>query len=97
MNAVRKPYEVLIRYNESGALQGAHVRWVNIITLDDGIVLRSISDAEGIAVAGNNGFPVEEILNETLRDALECVDALTKERDDALLARDAASSISEVT
>ncbi len=36
MQAERKPYELLVRWDTDGNLLGAHVQWSNVVTNDDG-------------------------------------------------------------
>ncbi len=74
-----QPYEFLVRWN-NGTLAGAHVRFLETLT-EDGVVLsQKEGNAQPVSLAGEAGFPIEDIL-----DGLQ-VQAIT-ERDAALAAK----------
>jgi len=75
---IRTPYEVLFRWSDSGVFQGAQVAWLTRVLGPDGTVLSSqVSAAETVAVAGGDGFPLADIMNQTLTDALAQMDTLS--------------------
>lgn len=74
-----QPYEFLVRWN-NGTLAGAHIRFLETLT-EDGVVLsQKEGNAQPVSLAGEAGFPIDDIL-----DGLQ-VQAIT-ERDAALAAK----------
>lgn len=50
------PYEFLVRWNHTtGALQGAYVKTFDSVTLQEG-------QPQPVAIAGQNGFPLADVL-----------------------------------
>ena len=87
MQTERFPYELLVRWDRSGHLSGAHAQFRYVTTGPDGtVVAETLGGAEPIAVAGNNGFPIAEILSQAQAAALSALEAMAAERD-ALAAR----------
>jgi 16S rRNA G527 N7-methylase RsmG len=84
MNAEKQPYELLVRWDENGALKGAHVQWRYIVRDESGaIVSESVTPSEAVDIGAGKGFPLADILNTAQADALTKVEALRKERDEA--------------
>lgn len=70
MNTTKKPYELLIRWDQEGKLAGAHVQYRFVITDGDAVVAESVGQAEPLSLAG---FPLSEVLSTAQADALaEC-------------------------
>lgn len=69
-----RPYELLIRWDQLGALQGAHVVWREVFAEGDEIVAERLSDAQPLSVAASAGFPISEVLGTALADALAAVE-----------------------
>ena len=70
MNAIKKPYEILVRYDSDGNLKGAHVAWTHIVTLDDGTVLRTQTPPEPVDIGAGKGFPLADLGGKIAADAL---------------------------
>lgn len=63
------PYELLVRLNyETGALQGAHVKFYDSVTQQEG-------DAQPVAMAGATGFPLATILSAIQSGSIISADA----------------------
>ena len=57
-----QPYEFLARWN-NGTLAGAHIRFLETIS-EDGVVLsQKEGNAQPVSLAGEAGFPIEDILD----------------------------------
>lgn len=57
-----QPYEFLVRWN-NGTLAGAHIRFLETLT-EDGVVLsQKEGNAQPVSLAGEAGFPIEDILD----------------------------------
>lgn len=75
MTISRKPYELLVRWDDAGVLKGASIKWREAALDDSGVeVFSRISDPEAIAVAGQKGYPLVDILKQLHTDALIAVD-----------------------
>lgn len=95
MQTTRQPYELLVRWDRNGHLAGAHAQFRYVITDDTATVIaESLGSAESVAVAGQNGFPLDDVLSKTLVAALASLESATAERD-ALAARLAAITSTE--
>jgi chromosome segregation ATPase len=72
----RTPYEFLVRWDVNGVIQGAHIGFLDTV-LKDGEVLTQIpSNVESVAVGVQNGFPLDDVLDKALSDALTKIDLL---------------------
>lgn len=89
------PYEILIRYDEAGALQGAHYQARRIMTVDGVRVMDQPGPAIPLALAASPDGPslptLQAVLGEALTAALSQVDTLTT----ALAAADARAAEAE--
>ncbi len=85
----RIPYELLFRWNTEGILSGAHVGFRSCVKKDDVVIADTLEHVMSVAVAGNEGFPLEEVLAQVTIDALAVKDALEAERDGLIIERDA--------
>lgn len=71
MQTKRVPYEVLFRFDDSGALVGSHVQWKYIVQDEKGDkVAEAIKPATAVAVGDSEGFPLADILTEVQRGAV---------------------------
>jgi hypothetical protein len=77
MNAVTKPYELLIRWGPDGKLLGAHVQWSTIVTDDSGELIASYpGNVVPVAITPDQqGFPLADLLSEAQTDALTALTA----------------------
>ncbi|MFC5311314.1 hypothetical protein [Azospirillum rugosum] len=77
MKTEKHAYEFLVRWDRDGRLSGAHAQFRYVTRDEDGAVLGEfIGAAEPVAVAGADGFPLSDILDQTLTAALAERDAL---------------------
>src|SRR5579883_2912218 len=54
---IKAPYELLFRWADDGALQGAHVVWLlRILDGNGNLISSQTSEAQSVAVAGSEGF-----------------------------------------
>jgi hypothetical protein len=85
MNAVKKPYELLVRWDQEGKLRGAHVQWATVVTDNSGTPIGCYpGTVEPISVAQDqSGFPLTDILGQIQADALAAL-AAVQQRSDAL-------------
>jgi hypothetical protein len=66
----RTPNEFLVRWNNEGVIQGAHVGWLDTV-LKDGVVLsQTETNVESVAVGLSDGFPLADILTQL---QIDCV------------------------
>jgi hypothetical protein len=66
----RTPNEFLVRWNNEGLIQGAHVGWLDTV-LKDGVVLsQSETNVESVAVGLSEGFPLTDILTQLQVDCI---------------------------
>jgi hypothetical protein len=77
MEKQKLPYELLVRWDEAGKLKGAHVQFRTIYRDGDEIISDKIEHAEPIAVAGNKGFPISDVLGDVEAAALASVNQAT--------------------
>ncbi|MCY7272379.1 MAG: hypothetical protein LH702_01200 [Phormidesmis sp. CAN_BIN44] len=76
------PNELLIRWNDEGVLQGAHVVFLGKVLDDQGNVLAAQPmPPQAIALGEGEGFPLAEILNQALIDALKKIEVLERQRE----------------
>jgi hypothetical protein len=78
MHTTKRPYELLIRWDQQGQLAGAHVQYRYVIQDDGQVVGESVGKAEPLSLGE---FPLADLLNEAQQAALAQVQALTAERD----------------
>jgi hypothetical protein len=66
----RTPNEFLVRWNNEGLIQGAHVGWLDTV-LKDGVVLsQSETNVESVAIGLTEGFPLTDILTQLQVDCI---------------------------
>ena len=72
----RKPYEFLIRWNTNGTISGAHISWLDTVYKDDEILTQTPTPVESVAIAEQEGFPLNDILSQVLIDLLKELEKL---------------------
>jgi len=66
----KKPYELLVRWDKDGNIAGAHVGFIER-TLKDGVEIASrVCDVMPVGIGAAAGFPLADILETVLIDAL---------------------------
>jgi hypothetical protein len=77
----RRPYEILIRFDEEGAVQGAHLVERRVVELDGERLKDEVGTAQPIALAFDGGgrAALSDVLGEALTAALATVERLTVE------------------
>lgn len=65
-----QPYELLIRWDQTGVISGAHVQWREVFTEDEEVIAERLLDAQPLDVGVEGGFPASEIIGNALTDAL---------------------------
>ena len=75
----KTPYEFLIRWDNSGVIQGAHIAFLETVLKDGVIVTQTQSTVESVEIAGQLGFPLADVLSQIHIDALKKVDVLKAE------------------
>lgn len=74
------PYELLVRWNDQGQLQGAHCQWLGKLKAPDGTVIAAQPmPIEPIALAEDRGFPIGTVFDRVTIDALKRVDELQQQ------------------
>lgn len=61
------PYEILIRFNDTGAPCGAQVQWRRIVEIDGDRLKDDVLPAEALPL---EGFPTSEIMTAAMQQAL---------------------------
>jgi hypothetical protein len=67
----RTPYEFLVRWNPDGTISGAHISWLDTLYKDDEILTQSPTPVESVAIAEQEGYPLNDVLSQVLLDALK--------------------------
>lgn len=77
METTKQPYEFLVRWDQDGNLQGAHIQYRYVVRGDDGAVItETLGPAEPVAAgAFNKGFPLKDVIGKAAADALATVNA----------------------
>ncbi|CAO3452227.1 hypothetical protein [Azospirillum argentinense] len=81
MQTTKHPYELLVRWDQSGALAGAHVQHRYVIRDGVAIIGESIGPAEPLTLDTAPGFPLGDLLSQVQADALTAKAAAEVERD----------------
>ena len=77
----KTPYEFLIRWDNNGVIQGAHIAFLETVLKDGVIVNQTQSSVESVEIAGQLGFPLSYVLSQIQIDALKQVDVLKAENE----------------
>jgi len=75
----RTPYEFLIRWDNNGVIQGAHIAFLDTVLKDGEIINQTQTSVESVAIAEQVGFPLADVLSQLQIDALKQVDVLNAE------------------
>jgi len=75
----RTPYEFLVRWNQDSTLSGAHVGFLDTVLKDGEILSQKQNNVESVAIGLQEGFPLDDILEQTLIDALLLIETLKAE------------------
>lgn len=71
---IKIPYEILIRFGETGLPKGAHAQFIRRVSVDGEVLKEELGDAVPLDLAG---FPTSTLMSDTARDALAEVGRLT--------------------
>ncbi|CAO3426706.1 hypothetical protein [Azospirillum argentinense] len=85
MQTTKTPYELLVRWDQSGALQGAHVQYRYVIRDGEDVIGETLGQAVPLTLEAADGFPLGDLLSQVQIDALTAVASAAAERDAALL------------
>jgi len=77
----KTPYEFLIRWDNNGVIQGAHIAFLETVLKDGEVVTQTQSTVESVEIAGQLGFPLADVLSQIHIDALKQVDVLKAENE----------------
>lgn len=58
------PYEFLIRFNNEGRVNGAHIAYTETIIKDGQVIHSKQTDPQPVTLGVDEGFPLEDILGE---------------------------------
>ena len=75
----KTPYEFLVRFDENG-LKGAQISFLEKILKDGEIISQKINNVHSVAIAEQQGFPLHEIIDDILKNAL-----ITLEQKEAII------------
>ena len=75
----RSPYEFLIRWNQDSTLSGAHIGFLDTAFKDGEILSQKQNNVESVAIGLQEGFPLLDVLNQSLIDALLLIETLQAE------------------
>lgn len=73
METTKHPYEMLVRWDQSGKLTGAQMQYRYVIRDGKKIVGESVGNAEPLAI--DKGFPLQDVLTQSQADALATAEA----------------------
>ena len=76
---VRTPYEFLIRWNQDSTISGAHVGFLDTVLRDGKVLTQKQNNVESVAMGLQEGFPLSDILDQVLIDALLLIETLKAE------------------
>jgi len=69
-----RPYELLVRWGADGAIQGAHVQFIEEIKEGAQVIAATLGNAQPVALAAGAGFPLSDILDAAHIAALKAAD-----------------------
>lgn len=85
MQTTKTPYELLVRWDQSGALQGAHVQYRFVIRDGEDVIGETPGPAVPLTLEAADGFPLGDLLSQVQIDALTAMATAAAERDSALV------------
>lgn len=78
MPAIKLPYELLFRWKD-GELTGSYIRHLERILDDQGaLLLEREGPPESVAVAGQSGYPLQDVLNHVQAGAIAAAEAMAE-------------------
>lgn len=80
MNTEKIPYELLVRFDQNGAVAGAHVIWAYKVSDGDKVVSYQPGQAERAGEA-ISGFPLSAAVSEALAEGLKKAAAVLEENE----------------
>lgn len=89
MALTKTPYEFLVRFNPDGSVSGAHIKFLETFTEGVEVIMRREGMAEPVAMAGQLGFPLSDVLDAVQVGALAAIEAEKTASAEALAAKDA--------
>jgi hypothetical protein len=66
----RTPNEFLVRWNNEGVIQGAHVGWLDTVLKDGVLLSQKETNVESVAIGLSEGFPLGDILTQLQVDCI---------------------------
>lgn len=75
----KTPNEFLVRWDDAGALKGAHIVFREAITEDGAELSSKLLPAQGVALAGSAGFPLQDVIDAITASALASNEAQAAE------------------
>ena len=88
----KTPHEFLIRWNEAGTLQGAHIAWREAIKENGAEISSKFLPPDPVSLAGESGFPLADVLTLVNVQALADGEAKAKEIADLKVAMEKAAA-----
>lgn len=83
MQAERKPYELLVRWDANGTVTAAHIQWADVITDDNSKVKVYPLPPEPCGISERaKGYPLTDILPQLHASALTSVEQAKQKNDD---------------
>jgi len=92
---VRSPYEFLIRWNQDSTISGAHVGFLETVLRDGEVLTQKQNNVESVAMGLQEGFPLSDILDQVLIDALILIETLKAESQEIKLEIETAKAEAE--
>jgi FtsZ-binding cell division protein ZapB len=75
----RTPYEFLVRWNQDNTISGAHVGFLETVLKDGEVLTQKQNNVESVAMGLQEGFPLLDILDQVLIDALLLIETVKSE------------------
>jgi hypothetical protein len=75
----RTPYEFLVRWNQDSTISGAHVGFLDTVLKDGQVLTQKQNNVQSVALGLQEGFPLSDVLEQVLIDALLLIETLQSE------------------
>jgi hypothetical protein len=75
----RTPYEFLVRWNQDSTISGAHVGFLDTVLKDGEVLTQKQNNVQSVALGLQEGFPLSDVLEQVLIDALLLIETLQSE------------------
>jgi hypothetical protein len=72
----RTPYEFLVRWNQDSTISGAHIGFLDTVLKDGEVLTQKQNNVESVAIGLQEGFPLGDVLEQVLIDALLLIETL---------------------